>query len=74
MGTVNANNTLPALVCLGLVGLAVFIFGGLIICLLDGLVKEKILAQLDQLFLELFLAPSFYLELVFASVVWVCRC
>ena len=74
MGTVNVDNTLPALVCLGLVGLAVFVFGGLIICLLDGLAKEKILAQFDQLFLELFLAPSFYLELVFASVVWVCRC
>ena len=73
MGTVNADNAFPALVCLGLVGLAVFIFGGLIICLLDGLLKETFLAQLDQLFLEFFLAPSVQLELVFASVVWVCR-
>ena len=71
MGIVNDNNTLPALICLGLVGLAVLIFGGLIICLLDGLLKENFLAQLDQLFLELFLAASVYLELVFDSVVWV---
>ena len=69
MGTVNVDNTLPALVCLGLVGLAVFIFSGFIICLLDGLLKENVLAQLDQLFIELFLAPLVHLELVFDSVV-----